>query len=51
MINGVLDRQTIHKTRIPQPHDIPPELSVNVVQYPLNKHLKDGRTYDCRKLF
>lgn len=50
-INGVLDGQSIHKTRIPQPHDIPPELSVNVVQYPLNKHLKDGRTYDCRKLF
>jgi len=51
MINGKLDGQSLKKTRIPQPHNIPPELSVNVVHFPFDKQIKHGKLYDCKKLF
>ena len=51
MINGKLDGQSLKKTRIPQPHNIPPELSVNVVHFPFDKQIKYGKIYDCKKLF
>lgn len=51
MINGKLDRQVIRKTRIKQPYDIPPQLAVNIVYFPFEKQIKDGRTYNPIKLF
>ena len=40
----------IHKTKIINPDSIPKELSVNVVEFPMDKQIEDGRIYNPIKL-
>jgi len=49
-VNNKIVYHAIHKTKIPNPVSIPKELSVNVVEFPMDKQIEDGRIYNPIKL-
>lgn len=49
-VNGEIVYHALHKTKIINPDSIPKELSVNVVEFPMDKQIEDGRIYNPIKL-
>jgi hypothetical protein len=49
-IDGEIVHQSFKKTHIPNSEWIPNELSTNLVVYPMDKQIKDGRIYQPIKL-
>ncbi len=49
-INGEIVYHTLHKTQSINSDSIPKELSVNVVEFPMDKQIEDGRIYNPIKL-
>jgi hypothetical protein len=49
-IDGKIVHQSFKKTHIPNSEWIPNELSTNLVTYPMDKQIKDGRIYQPIKL-
>tara|TARA_R110001592_G_C12986354_1_gene734645 strand:+ start:100 stop:636 length:537 start_codon:yes stop_codon:yes gene_type:complete len=49
-IDGEIVHQSFKKTNIPNSHWIPTEFAVNVVIFPMDKQIEDGRIYNPIKL-